>query len=73
MPKSTEIQNAIMADETIRLDYSPTADLAQVSEQVDTSAPQPDSLAGEVLNEETGEISDVDREWGITDPETEVA
>lgn len=73
MPKSTEIQNAIVADETIRLDYSPTADLAQVSEHVDTSEPQPDSLAGEVLNEATGELSDVDREWGITDPEAEVA
>ncbi|WP_275779648.1 recombination protein RecT [Paenarthrobacter sp. Y-19] len=73
MPKSTEIQNAIVADESIRLDYSPTADLTQVSERVDTSEPQPDSLAGEVVDESTGELSDVDREWGIQDPEGQVA
>jgi recombination protein RecT len=35
MPRSTQIENAIIADETLRIDANPTADLAQVSEHVD--------------------------------------
>ncbi|WP_051264703.1 recombination protein RecT [Nakamurella lactea] len=34
MPKSTEFANAISADEGVRVDYSPTADVAQATEYV---------------------------------------
>jgi recombination protein RecT len=35
MPRSTQIDSAIIADETLRIDANPTADLAQVAEHVD--------------------------------------
>jgi recombination protein RecT len=44
MPRSTQIDSAMIADETLRIDANPTADLAQVSEPVDT-------LDGETVDE----------------------
>lgn len=54
MPKSTDIENALVADETIRLDATPTADLVQVSERPNAEDMQP---APQLVNTQTGEIS----------------
>lgn len=35
MPRSTQMSLAIIADETVRVDYSPTADVAHVTQSVD--------------------------------------
>lgn len=53
MPKSTDIENALVADESIRLDTTPTADLVQVSERPNMDdMPQPQQL----VNKQTGEL-----------------
>lgn len=52
MPKSTEIQNALVADESVRVNYTPTADLNDVA----TSAG--DVVEGETVDTTTGEIAD---------------
>lgn len=68
MPRTTEIQNALVADNTVRLDTAPTADLTEVSEQSRDAAPVEGSImdnsrgipSGDV-DPETGEVPDG---WG---------
>lgn len=63
MPKSTEVENALVADESVRYDLTPQADLVQVSEQPNYGdAPaqingsfQEEPPAG--VDQETGEIT----------------
>lgn len=68
MPRTTEIQNALIADNTVRHDLAPDADLAQVTEQPaqiehveDTQQPQGDmpSPVGE-----GAPMGDPDDPWG---------
>lgn len=56
MPKSTDIENALVADESIRLDSTPTADLIQVSEQPNYDQP-PAPAPEQVVNKQTGELA----------------
>jgi len=46
MPKSTDIDNALVADESVRFDLEPQSDLVQVSEQPNFSEP-PTQIAGD--------------------------
>lgn len=50
MPKSTQIENALVADESVRYDLTPQSDLVQVSEQPNFSEP-PTQIAGEWAEE----------------------
>jgi len=50
MPKSTEFANAISADEGVRVDYSPTADVAQATEYVQPQLEEA-PIEGEVVSE----------------------
>ncbi|MFT4471430.1 recombinase RecT [Arthrobacter sulfonylureivorans] len=58
MPKSTTIQNALIADESLRIDLTPTADLSQVTRQ-EQHTELPTQFPGEVLenaDQGTGEL-----------------
>lgn len=64
MPRSTLIQNAIIADETVRLDYEPTSDLAQITQHVDADdAGTPPDDEPAARSNGTGEVTDADQKW----------
>jgi recombination protein RecT len=74
VPLSSELHNLAQAanlDGTARTDVTANVD-DFLPEYVENDA-FPGELVEEEVNTETGELSDVDREWGITDPEAEVA
>jgi len=63
MPKSTQIENALVADESVRYDLTPQSDLVQVSEQPNFSEP-PTQINGQFaeeppanVNTDTGEVT----------------
>jgi recombination protein RecT len=55
MPRSTEMQSALIADESLRLDTTPTADLNEVSRHE-----QPADVPGELAVDEDGVVPDED-------------
>jgi len=64
MPKSTDIQSAIVADETVRVDLAPQADLAQVAEHVEAEPGAPTIVQEPEgwTDAETGEVIDAEGE-----------
>lgn len=52
MPKSTELQGALVADESVRVDAAPDADLNQVTQQ----PTEDEYIPGEQVDETTGEL-----------------
>ena len=74
VPLSSELHNLAQAanlDGTARTDVTANVD-DFLPEYVENDS-FPGELVTEEVDTETGELSDVDREWGITDPEAEVA
>lgn len=74
VPLSSELHNLAQAanlDGTARTDVTANVD-DFLPEYVENDS-FPGELVTEEVDSETGELSDVDREWGITDPEAEVA
>lgn len=71
MPKNTDLQNALVADESIRLDTTPGADLAHAAQRIEQADPRALEAAQQVgqdmpeVDTDTGEL----RDDGMNPPE----